>query len=61
MKVNTSCFDTPSDGHAKLNSPPKHFSLVKCHLCSSKTVYRLCYMIKYISKARKNETNFEVV
>jgi hypothetical protein len=61
MKVNTSCFDKRSDGHAKLNSPPKHFSIVECHLCFSETVYKLCDMIKYIIKARKNETNFEVV
>ena len=61
MKDNTSCFDKLSDGHAKLNSPPKHFSVVECHLCCSKTVYKLGGMIKYTSKARKNETNFEVV
>jgi hypothetical protein len=47
MKDNTWCFDKLSDCHGKLNSPPKHFSVVELHLCSSKTVYKLCDMIKY--------------
>ena len=29
MKDNTSCFDKLSDGHARLNSAPKHFSVVE--------------------------------
>lgn len=61
MKDNTSCFDKLSDGHAELYSPPKHFSVVESHLCSSNPVYKLWYDQVHFCKARKNETNFEVV
>ena len=54
MKDNASCFDKLNDGCAKLNNPSKHFSVVR--LCTDWVTWS-----STLCKARKNETNFEVI